>query len=163
MRCNKLWRLVVLAVFVAAVAAAAVFSHRTEENSIMGVPVVSEAEMSRFTSFVPQEISSLILCDGEIAAVDKSTFTVYISQNIKENTGYKELVGRITTQNPGWELYFAEDEMFADLDRAVAENHPFRLVVATGENEYMEYGVVFTTLPVVRIEGQQLYTMPETG
>lgn len=163
MRCNKLWRLVVLAVFVAAVAAAAVFSHRTEENSIMGVPVVSEAEMSRFTSFVPQEISSFILCDGEIAAVDKSTFTVYISQNIKENTGYKDLVGRITTQNPGWELYFAEDEMFADLDRAVAENHPFRLIVATGENEYMEYGVVFTTLPVVRIEGQQLYTMPQTG
>ena len=162
MRYNRIWRVIILPVFIAVVAAAALFSYRSEENSCMGVRILTAAETSRYTNYVPQEIGGWIVCDGHTAAVDSGAFTVYVSQNIDENTGYKDLVGKLDIGNPAWEIYFAEDEMFADLDRAVAENHPFRLIVATGESEYMEYGVVFTTLPVVRIEGEQLYTMPDT-
>ena len=163
MRYNKLWRIIILPLFIAAVAAAAVFSYRAEQNSCMGVPVIGEAEMSRFTAPAPEGTEMGILCDGEDAAVDTASSVVYISQNINGTTDYKDLVGRLEVSAPGWKMYFAEDEMLADLDGAVAENHPFRLIVSNGSGEYLEYSVVFTTLPVVRIEGEQLYTMPQTG
>ncbi len=155
---NKIWRIVILPVFIIAVVATAVISYRGEENSCMGVRILTDAETSRFTNYVPQEISGWIVCDGQAAAVDSGTFTVYISQNINETTEYKDLVGKLGIENPGWEIYFAEDEMFSDLDTAVKNNHTFRLIIATGEAEYMEYGVVFTTLPVIRMDGEKTYT-----
>ena len=161
MRYNRLWRVLLLPVFIFAVVLAAVVSYYAEENSCMGVRILSEAEMSRFTEYVPQEISGWILCNGEPAAADAGTFTVYISQNINETTEYNDLTGKLSIGNPAWEMYFAEDEMFSDLDTAVKENHKFRLVVATGAAEYMEYGVVFTTLPVIRLSGAELYTAPD--
>ena len=161
MTVNKMWRFVVMPVLLCIVTAVAFFSVNSEKNSCMGVKIVTEAEMSRFVSHAQKELSGWIYLDGDNAAVDAGTFTVYISQNIKENTQYNDLVGKLGINLDGHRMFFAPDEMFADLDRAVAENHPFSLIIEDNEGGYSLYSVIFTNLPVVRMNGERQYTDPD--
>ena len=158
MRSNKIWRAVILPFLALAVCAAAAISYIAGQNTCMGVKILSEAEMSRFTAHTQQEISGHILLNGDNAAVDAGTFTVYVSQNIDENTTYKDLKGSLGLSQNGWQMYFAPDAMFADLALAVQQGHPFELYIDTGNGEYSLYYVVFTTLPVVRMHGDLYYT-----
>lgn len=57
----------------------------------------------------------------------------------------------------GYRLYFLPDACFSDLAAAVADGHEFQLLVTNGSHQYMEYAVVFTTLPVMRIDGSPSY------
>ena len=159
---NKIWRILLLPVLVAAVVFLAVVSHRAEENSCLGVRILTEAEMSGFTELVPQELSGCIIYENEPAAIDAGLFNVYISQNIKEDTDYKNLVGSLKISHPGYSLYFAPDEMFDDIYTAVKDNHRFRLIVDFGSGAYMEYNVIFTILPVVRLTGPLEYVSPDS-
>ena len=85
MRYNKLWRIIILPLFIAAVAAAAVFSYRAEQNSCMGVPVIGEAEMSRFTAPAPEGTEMGILCDGRCGRGYSFFGGVYFSEHKRNN------------------------------------------------------------------------------
>ena len=161
MRVKKIWRMALIVLLAAAVLGFYMFSSAWKNSSCMGIRILSEAEMSRFTSLVPKELSGWIRCSGSTAAVDAGNFKIYISQNIGENTDYTQLDGTLAIHNPEFKLYFAPDEMFSDLDRAVRENHNFRLIVSSENGEYAQYEVVFTTLPVINISGQKIYTSPD--
>ncbi|MBQ7815760.1 MAG: CotH kinase family protein, partial [Oscillospiraceae bacterium] len=99
--------------------------------------------------------------NGEMAAVDINSFTIYISQDIDSSTRFNQLVGALRFANPDYKLYFAEDEYFEKLSEAVAQSHPFKLIVTDGGSEYMEYYVIFTNLPLVRMTGAASYTNEE--
>ena len=161
MKFGKIWRIVLLPLLMAVVLGFALLSSAGKSSSCMGVKILSEAEMSRFTSLVPQELSGWISCSGSTAAVDAGNFKIYISQNIGEETDYTQLTGSLAMNNSAYKMYFAPDEMFADLYTAVKENHSFALIVSAENGEYMQYEVVFTTLPVVNISGQLAYTSPD--
>lgn len=98
---------------------------------------------------------------GEMAAVDINSFTIYISQQIGEDTKFSDLVGKLSFANPNYKLYFAYDEYFDKLAAAVRESHPFKLLVTDGSGIYTEYYVIFTTLPLVRMNGTPSYVNEE--
>lgn len=161
MSVKRIWRFAIMPVLLCIVVAIAVVSYNSEKNSCMGVRILSEAEMSRFVSCEQKELSGWIKLNGDNAAVDAGTFTVYISQNIKENTQYAGLTGSLDITLAGHKMFFAPDEMFADLDTAMAENHRFELYIEDEAGTYSLYSVIFTNLPVVRMSGQRIYTDPD--
>lgn len=69
----------------------------------------------------------------------------------------RDLDGILSLANSDYSLEFAYDEMFDDLQKATAENHRFALFAVRG-NEYVKYNVVFTTLPVVSVDGSVIGT-----
>jgi len=158
---KKIWRAVVAVLLISVVAVYAATIKNIEEKTCMGVPVISMKEAQKYNQYVCQDYSNMFFHNGEMAAVDINSYTIYISQNITENTHYNQLVGAFAFAHPDYKLYFKSDEYFDKLSDAVKESHPFELIVTDGSNQFMEYYVIFTTLPVIRITGQESYINEE--
>lgn len=54
-----------------------------------------------------------------------------------------------------YHLLFLEDPLWQDLKTAAADNHLFELLITSDGIHYMKYNVVFTTLPVLCMEGKE--------
>ena len=150
---RKVWRAALLAVMLLIMTAFTVTALNNEKNLCMGVKILPDHKIEKYTDCVYTDYSNMFFHNGEMAAVDTSNFTIYISQNIDSSTRFNQLVGALKFANPNYKIYFAADEYFDKLDRAVRENHPFKLIVTDGSSRYTEYYVRFTTLPVVRMTG----------
>lgn len=100
--------------------------------------------------------NDLMFC-GEPAAIDTERNTIYISQNIDRNTGFHDLQGKLTlrTLNKHYDMFFYEDDFFEDLYKAVQKGHGFDLILLDNDRNYMSYQVIFTTLPVMKLDGIQ--------
>ena len=153
MRYKKICRAVVLAVLVFSLAATTFYHRHMQEISCMGVVVLREEQIKNCTTYVQQDFSNMFFHNGEMAAIDINNFTIYISQQIDEDTKFSDFVGKLSFANPNYKLYFAYDEYFDKLAQAVRESHPFKLLVADGSGIYTEYKVIFTTLPLMRMTG----------
>ena len=147
-------RVAVFLFFLLAFAAVLIFCLQTETVTCMGVPVLTEAEQAELGEYVYQDVSRALQYNGQRAAVDWSHSTVYIAQDIRKGTQMEDLLGTLRTTSPSLRLSFAPDEAFADLAAAVENGHIFKLNVAHGYNKYMQYDLIFTTLPVLRLEGE---------
>lgn len=147
-------RIAVFLFFLLALIAMLCFSRRTEEQTCMGVPMLSEEEQADLGEYVEQDFSRELRYNGQRAAVDLYTSTIYIAQDIQPGTKWADLLGSLGASSPSLRLSFAPDDAFNDLASAVAEGHVFKLNVAHGSNKYMQYDLVFTTLPVLRLEGE---------
>lgn len=132
------------------------FCLQTEETTCMGVPILSEMEQAELNEYEYQDISRELQYNGQRAAVDISTSTVYIAQNIQPGTRMEDLEGTLRLVSPSLRLSFAPDAAFADLATAVRNGHVFKLNVTYGSHRYMQYDLVFTTLPVLRIDGEAI-------
>lgn len=140
--------------FLLALGAVLLFCVMTEEETCMGVPVLSEREQAELGEYVYQDLSRELQYNGQRAAVDWSTSTVYIAQDIRKGTSAEDLLGSLRTFSPSLQLSFAPDEAFGNLAEAVKNGHVFKLNVAYGSSKYMQYDLVFTTLPVLRLDGE---------
>lgn len=147
-------RIAVFLFFLLALGAFLLFSRQTEEAACMGVRMLSEAEQEAIGAYAYQDLSRELQYNGQRAAVDLETSTIYISQDIREGTKAEDLLGTLGTSSPALQLSFAPDEALNDLAAAVKAGHTFKLNVAYGTGKYMQYDLVFTTLPVLRIEGE---------
>ena len=128
------------------------FCFARERAFCMGVPIISQTESERFTQFEEQDLNNRILHMDVPVAIDNASRTIYIAQNIDKETYYTELDG-VLTETEGKKMYFVRDGGFENFVQAVAEGHRFRLIIDLQQGTYMEYGVVFTDLPVIRIAG----------
>lgn len=155
------WRLVLLAVLAVVFCGIRITAPNTpvtdQGEACLGVPILTEAEAAQLGSCKNRDYSEDLKFRGEHIAVDKESSTVYISQNITEATGVQDLMGAISIDLPGHSLFFAPDDRWTDLAGAVRSGHPFRLLIAAG-GTYTQYQVVFTTLPVLYLYGQPMYT-----
>lgn len=149
-------RIAVFLFFLLAFLATLFFSKQDEKQRCMDVRILSEAEQAELGRFVKKDLSWELLYNGQRAAVDVHSSTVYIAQDIRQDTKREDLLGSLQTKSPSLRLSFAPDEAFENLAAAVEDGHVFRLNVAYGSDKYMQYDVVFTTLPVLRIEGEFL-------
>lgn len=140
--------------FLLAFGAMLFFSKMTEETTCMGVPFLSEKQQAELGEYVYQDFSRELQYNGQRAAVDLTTSTVYIAQDIQQGTKAEDLLGSLRTFSPSLRLSFAPDEASDDLAAAVESGHIFKLNVAYGSHKYMQYNLVFTTLPVLRIDGE---------
>lgn len=122
-----------------------------EGAACLEVPVVSlDAESSTLCG---RDFSDCFLYNGEKAAMDVGSKTIYIPQAISGETTRDQLKGALTLSVSNCRLYFLQDPAFDDLTQAVAQGHSFPLAVACGRH-YHIYSVVFTTLPVLRMDSQ---------
>lgn len=125
-----------------------------EQGMCMGVPILTEQEAEAFTELRGGDFSGCLEFSGVPAPVDAKNGIVYISQAINAAAAYTDLQGELQISLPRYELYFAPDEAFSDLAVAMAEGHIFRLLIAdTQSGAYTDYGLVFTNLPVIRLDG----------
>lgn len=154
-------RTAVFLFFLLALGTALLFSKQTEEITCMGVKMLSEAEQEALGEYTYRDDSWVLQYNGQRAAVDLETSTVYIAQDIQKGTQPEDLLGSLRSASPSLELSFAPDEAFEDLASAVASGHPFKLNVSYGSGKYMQYNLVFTTLPVLRIEGDAVIGLTE--
>lgn len=138
------------------IAATALFFHR-ECNLCMGVTVLSDTEKFQSMDYVYADFSRSLLFHGEPAAIDVENSTVYISQDIQEDTIFWQLDGALTLDNAKYQMYFLPDSYFQDLTAAAEQGHLFELIITDEENSYMQYHVVLTTLPVIRMNGEVSY------
>lgn len=149
-------RIAVFLFFLLAWGGALLFSGLTEKKTCMDVPLLSQQEQAALGEYVHQDLSWDLQYNGQRAAVDYQTSRVYIAQNIRQGTKPEDLLGTLRTSSPSLGLSFAPDAAFEDLAAAVAAGHTFKLNVAYGSGKYMQYDLVFTTLPVLRIDGEAI-------
>ena len=126
-------------------------------DSCMGVPILPYEDIEELGYYHYRDYSGHLQFQNEFAAVDVEHSVVYLSQKINEDTKMMDLEGLMTIDIHGCQLYFAPDENWTNLKRAVADNHKFRLFIADSGNTYMQYDVVFTTLPVMALYGELFY------
>ena len=122
---------------------------RRQQYTCLGVPFLAASLAEE--GYAYYDYSQSLFFSGEKAPMDVESSTIYISQSISEGTSFTDLQGRLTCSFPGTRMYFLEDPLFEDLASAAAENHPFALLVRSGDS-FMRYRVIFTTLPVFSIE-----------
>ena len=120
----------------------------------LGVEILSDREASWLQEYAYQDYSRYFLYNGQRAAVDSETSTIYIPQDITPETKMEDMLGNLRFSGSRQKIAFAPDEAFENLAEAVADNHSFTLYVTDGSGAYMQYNVVFTTLPVLRIDGE---------
>ena len=151
----KTLRKAALAVLILVFCTAYIYVCAQEIRECMGVPILEST--TEYTIYEYTDFSDSISHYGKKAAIDTATSTIYISQNFDGSTSYVDFEGALTLASGTHRMYFAPDKAFADMETAVKEGHPFRLVITDGSEKYMEYSVVFTSLPVVAIEGDLSY------
>ena len=142
--------------FLLLLGAVLVFSRQAEKRTCMDVPILSEKDLSRLDRYVEKNLSWELLHNGQRAAVDVRTDTVYVAQDIREGTSAEDLLGSLSTVSPSIRLSFAPDDAFEDLAAAVEAGHAFRLIAEYGSDKYTQYDLIFTTLPVLRIDGEAI-------
>lgn len=126
---------------------------RAEASTCMGVQILTQEEMALYTQYRKSDYSDFLEYNGAPVAVDTRTATLYISQKIQSDSEPKDLPGELKIRDEGCTLYFAPDNNFSSLSAATQNGYPFTLLVVSDDNTYMKYNVIFTTLPVLRLDG----------
>lgn len=137
---------------------AALLFLRWEGSSCLGVPFLGEQPEESQYRF--RDYGDLLRFRDQPVPLDRQSQTIYISQNIGPDTRYQDLCGRLTVGRSLRPMYFLWDDQFLNLAEAAAQGHRFRLVIPS-LGGYMCYDVVFTTLPVLRLEDPQCTELTE--
>ena len=124
-----------------------------EDHSSMGVRILSQEQRDAYTQYQYEDLSRFLEFNGEPAAIDVASSTIYLSQDIVAGTQITDLPGSLAVTRGDYTLRFAPDERFTDLASAVEDGYRFSLLATRDAQTYMEYKVVFTTLPVMRLDG----------
>ena len=132
------------------------FSYWRDRVTCIGVEILSEADLEKFTEYAHRDVAKDLFFNGEPAAVDVESCTIYIPQAITESTTPQNMPGQLRLDATRYQIYFAPDPQFGDLVAAAETGHRFALYVTSGSQRYMKYDVVFTTLPVMRVDGEIL-------
>ncbi len=147
-------RMAVFLFFLLTFGAVLLYFELTEEKSCMGVPILTEEEQAGLGEYVYYDASHELQYNGQRAAIDWSTSTVYIAQDIHRGDEADDLFGTLRLTSPSLRISFAPDNAFNDLKAAVEQGHIFKLNIVHGSDKYMQYDLVFTTLPVLRLDGE---------
>lgn len=153
MKDNRYWRWGVVFTVLIMLSILFGFSVQRESNVCMGVPVLKNSEYETLGESVFEDLSSDLFHNGQLAAIDIKDSVIYISQNITAETQIADLSGLLSVEKSGYSLAFAPDAAFRDLHLAVTSGHRFELIIFTPLDKVVKYNVVFTTLPLLRMEG----------
>ena len=156
MHSGKVRKIVLFLAVVLLLGAMIAFSYHRDHITCMGVEILTEADLEGFTEYSYRDVAKDLIFNGEPAAVDVESCTIYIPQDLTESSTPQNLPGQLRLDVTRYQIYFAPDEYFQDLPAAAEAGHRFRLYVTNGSRKYMTYDVIFTTLPVMRVSGEVL-------
>lgn len=155
----KLIKIMMLTLFTVVLVYVFFYARQQENTSCMGVKIIDNTDF--LNSYVYRDFSDSLIFFDEKAAVDVSSSTIYISQNIGVNSRISDLEGNLRLDCTDYNMFFAADSGFTNLYNAVKAGHSFDLYIADNHGEYMQYKVVFTTLPVLKLDGVLTSPLPE--
>lgn len=134
-------------------------------SKCMNVPIITESQLIRYADISDEmqkiDYSECILHNGESAAIDKEKRIIYISQNILDNTKSYDLVGNLEITLEDCSLLFAPNVFFDNLKEAMQRGEKFQLFVEKDNQFIASYYIVFTSLPVISIDGSYAYSDEE--
>ena len=78
----------------------------------LGVEILSDREASWLQEYAYQDYSRYFLYNGQRAAVDSETSTIYIAQNITPETKMEDMLGNLRFSGSRQKIAFAPDEAF---------------------------------------------------
>lgn len=117
--------------------------------------VISREEAAQFTDVVNVDFGGILCHQGQPAAVDRETSTVYLSCGLPADATLETLAPELTLGVGGYEIYLVADEFENNLQEAAARGHAFTLLVTDGTKSCVQYRVVLTALPVLRMDGRR--------
>ena len=110
-------------------------------------------EKPLLSSYHYKDYSNLLLYHGQPVAVDLETSTIYISEDLETEEEIREIWSGFRFTTGGHKLYTVLEEDITQALNAVSENRSFPLYIVNRARQYMQYQVVFTSLPVMTLEG----------
>ncbi len=150
--------ILIIALLLVCVGFLALTLHFRPSPTCLGVEIVADKTLSQFTA-ERQQVNLLdhpILLNGTAVAIDDATQTLYLPQAISSNTSPADLVGQLSTSGD-YKLYFEKDSAFDNLAQAMADNHPFTLLVCN-DTAYMRYRVIFSPFPILNMTASDSHT-----
>lgn len=129
------------------------FSMSLGRKYCMGVLVITEEELLKYTETTEFDISELLF-EKEKVSVDWPRNQIYISQSVENLDNYFSLQGKLEAENSIYELFFLKTKTLYDLSGAVKNGQALTLIMKSGTS-YQRVPVVITTLPIMylKIEG----------
>ena len=146
------WRFLAVAVLGFILTLSILAFHFREGTLCMGVEVMRNDETTGNLTEIALDLSEYLIFEDEKAAITRQNNTIYIPQNVTGETKFSDLYGILEIALNEYTLKFAHDAQFDNLLQAVKEGHKFTLLAING-SQYVKYNVVFTTLPIIKIDG----------
>ena len=125
-----------------------------EQNRVMGVPAVTEAEAEELAGErepFPQEAGAQLEINGVRAAYVGAEERYYIPKNLKEDY-WKGTLGASASGLPV-SVVWIRDGAFRNMEEAVSGGHEFRCLIYS-DTEYAYVSVLFTGMLVMSIDGE---------
>ena len=124
-----------------------------ERKYCMGVPVISEERLEEYTEIDSLDISQLIF-EGQPIAVDWPRKQVYVSQSSNALKKFFDLQGKISSENPEYELFMLNTPALKDICASVKSGKSFTLIIKNGTS-YQKVPMIITTMPILflKLEG----------
>ena len=157
-RMKKIWRIGVIVICLIILSIFAIKSYQAEKDTYMGIKRIRIEDIVTFGEESFEDISGFITYDGERAAIDVKTKTIYASVNIEKDSSIRDVHNKINILNSEYDLYFVEDNHMNNLYEAIQNNYVFKIIAAHKEGYYICYNLVFTTLPILSMGGTYSYT-----
>ena len=104
------------------------------------------------SSYQYKDFSDLLLYRGQPLAIDRETSTIYISADFQDEADLRALWSGFRIITGGYKLFTVLEDPLPDSEPA-GRNFKFPLYIMNRANRYMQYQVVFTTLPVMVLNG----------
>jgi len=124
-----------------------------EKRAFMGVEIMSERAHDALPAYAYADIGEYLTQNGQSAALDREESVLYVSLDAGAHDDIRQMPVALALHHPGYRLYFAPGAAFDDFDQAVQDGHRFALIAAARDH-HMRYEVVFTRLPVIRLNTQ---------
>ena len=150
MNLKKIGRIMAILLLAVLMTAVTALMLAREDKMCMGVEIVTDTDYLENMQKTDVDIRDYILINGEKAAIDKDSNTIFIPNQIYAETEVRDLKGVLDIALNEYQLKFIYCEQFENLQQAVKDNHIFKLV-AISDQGYISFDVVFTTLPVIKI------------
>lgn len=150
---RKLWRWALLIAAVLAFGLTAFASVRNKRRTCLGVRILPKEKTDQYTEYTYWDDSATLRYNDQPAPVDLGSSTLYLAVDLTPGMKPYELAGKLSNGAARHDIFFLADDAFSDLSAAVAEGHRFHLLVTDGSACYMQYDVIFTTLPVLAFDG----------
>lgn len=126
-----------------------------DRETCMGVTLVAEEKLMGYTKDLEIDIAKMKF-NGENVAVDLSSDTIYISQSKARISHFSLLQGVLSFRDPNCTIYLVKNKNIYNLQETIKNGMPLSLAIVSDKERKVKYiKVILTTLPVIRMEGEE--------
>ncbi len=130
-----------------------------QQQHCMGVPLIDESALKQYTETTAFDVSQLTF-NGEAAAVDIQSRTLYLSQSSHKVSHSSELEGTLGFSDVNYRLFFLKNDALTNMQSTVHHGTSLTLIILNN-TVYQKVPVIVSTLPIMNINGSKAYVNEE--